>query len=108
MVHITEDPLSINFGLTSALRADLPSDVILGYQFLFLIPDRDYQTIYQNSASDGAEKSIFGGSSVIIFVGRRRVLLQAQMGLGEAQSYVAGGITYRLTTTKNRRKSANH
>lgn len=96
-VHTIEDPLSVNFGLTSELCIRLPNHMSFGYHMLLAIPDRDYQALYSyTNASGEKESSIFGGGSTTFFLGTNNTLFQMQVGVGEAQLFVAGSVTYRL------------
>ena len=62
-------PWSINVGLTSGLRAQLPDGIVLGYQTTFLIPDRNYRKLYRYYDNDKERREVIGGASTTVLLG---------------------------------------
>ena len=84
-VNVVDDRLGVKAGITSGLRAQLPSDLILGFHALYMIPDRDYDVIYENVVDGEVQRRpLVAGATTTTFIGYENVLFQVQMGLGEA------------------------
>ncbi len=96
-VSTVNDPLGINVGITSGLRVAWEGGMVLGGQLLLMIPDRDYDVIYERVVDGQVQpRGLVEGVTTTTFVGYENVLFQVQMGLGEAQLHVAYGLTYRF------------
>lgn len=81
----------------SGLRAQVSDQVVLGYQAVFAIPDRDYRIIYRElGTSEDKDPCLIGNVTTTVFLGIDNALFELQLGAGEAQLYFAGGVSYRF------------
>ena len=100
-VSVVDDPLGVNFGITTSLRYEPQPGIVAGYQVKFAIPDRDYGVIYRDGLDE--RQDLFDGASGILFIGTERFLFQAEFGFSPAQFSIGGGCTYRLPTERWRK-----